>query len=122
MSKSGEGNEISWNFELLRRVDNYFYLKINVNTYIFRQVDVLVDADGKKIKMNQGYVHIQIKPWFEKDYQYFFRNNKFHKFLQKIYERYIIIGRYGQMYGVISSETDSLLKSMRKSLLMDIGS
>jgi|SRR3989344_1291209 len=121
MSKSGEGNEVSWNYELTKKFDNYFQIRIAVNLYVFRQIEVLVKVDGKQITMNQGFVAIQIKPKLEIDYLGIFKGKGISKLLQKLYQNYIISGRIGARYGYTFETSVGLIKAIRKSLGMDLG-
>jgi len=121
IANSGDGKEITWNFKLARRLDNYFFLRIDVSVYTFRQIEVMVSVDGKKITMDQGYVNMHFKPELELDYRGIFEGSKFKTFLQNFYHMYIIKDKINIVIVKLIIETHGLLHAIRRSLRMNLG-
>jgi len=117
MDARGKELEIEWN--AYKKVSDYFRFRINVRWYINSLVDVEVEENGKKRKMNKGTIEIKFAADLEKDYEHRWENNPIAKFLRNVYDRYVIRGRIEYYEGRIFSETDELIAQVKSFLAIE---
>lgn len=73
-----------------REVTEYVRFGIYLHIWIRDLVDVEVVKDGEKVKMQEGYIQLDLIGDYELDYQERFGGNKFLQWLQDFYHNYVI--------------------------------
>lgn len=83
------------------------YYKFYIQTeFICRDLtEVLVEKDGKKIKMMKGDLELVFFSKWERNYNRIFPKTFFGNLCRKLYERYVIYRRNQSYWGKIYSET-----------------
>lgn len=88
--------EIMWKCN--KKITDYFRINIEIFWKILGMIDVEVEIDGKKKKMNKvAELTATIKGVLEKDYTSDWGATGFHKFLKEAYNKYIIPSRTEEM-------------------------
>lgn len=111
-----DGGEIKVNWEGFRNVDTYFRFWIKIELWVWKGVDVLVEKDGKKQKMNKGKIEFQFKSWLQKNYRQTFSVTRFGNFLRRFYEKYVVKERYEAMEKKLYFETQDLIAQVQEGL------
>ena len=117
ISPNGKEIEIEW--EARRKISDYFRFFLRINWRILGMTQVEVEEDGKKMKMNKGYIEVKCVGVLEKDYQSLWEANAFLKFLRGVYDRYIIRVRIDQYEGKIFMECDEFLAQAKAFLAIE---
>lgn len=102
-----------------KKVTEYVKFRIDVFMRVYNMRDVELVQGGKKVRMQEGQVQVEVRPFLTLDWQFRFEGRgvwrKFLKSLEQFYNKYIIkykIGDYwedmilaksGQLAGVIRS-------------------
>jgi hypothetical protein len=73
-----------------RKLNEYVRFNIDVDMFFFDIKEVEVIKEGKKLKMQDGKVIIDIKGFLELDWQRRFGGVKYFQYLQDFYHKYII--------------------------------
>ena len=109
-----DGKEIKIEWQAERKVDEYVKFHVLIDCWILRCTDVIVEAEGKKQKMQKADFEIRFKGFFEKDYRGKWKNET----LRRIYDRFIIKSRLEKMEGKIWYETNDLINLTKKYVQM----
>lgn len=93
------GNErdmvIKW--KARKKVSDYFAIEIAIKYEVRNLVEVEVEIDGKKKKMNKGRMTAEIKGTLVKDWESGWDSSSWYKFLREVYDKYIIPNRIENM-------------------------
>ena len=103
---SGNEKEVKIKWEGVKELTDYFKIEIKVEFHITNMVNVEINKDGNKIKMNQGKVKITTKGNLLRDYKGKFETHAFYKFLRGIYEKWVITQRVLQFENYLSGKCD----------------
>lgn len=114
-----DGKEIEIKWEAKRKISDYFRFVIKADWLILKMVEVEVEKEGKKIKMNKGYIELKFTAILEKDYEHRWENNAFIKFLRGVYDRYIIRGRIDKYEDEILDEVDEVIAQSKSFLTIE---
>jgi len=87
---SGDSKQVEIRWEAEREISDYFRFQIKASWIILGMKSVEVEKEGKKIKMDSGYLEIKFEAVLLKDYENRWENQPFWKFLRGVYERYIV--------------------------------
>ncbi len=85
----GGGKEIVFLWQPFRDVTDYVRFKFEFQVIIYREVDVVVESDGKKVKMQQGDIEVRFRNSMVKNYRQTFRGPG-KEFMRQTYEKYLI--------------------------------
>ena len=94
---SGNTKEIDIEWKATKWMGDYFKLEQKVVFEIKGLTDVEVEGDGKKKKMNQGKVKIEITGFLVMDPHSKWDNTPFYQFLRDTYNKYIVPQRVDAM-------------------------
>ena len=111
------GKELKFDIAAFRKVSDYVIFHIDIETVILRNLDILVEEDGKKVKKQQGDMDIRIKAYIGKNYQNTFKGG-IQEFLRIIYERFIARSVLRNYRIKLSKETESLIEEIKEVLGM----
>jgi len=117
ITPSGKEIEIEW--EANRKISDYFKFVIKVTWRILGMVDVEVQKDGKKAKMNKGVVEVKASAWITKDYESRWEANAFLKFMRGVYDRYVIRERIQTYENKLFGEADELIAQAKAFLELE---
>ena len=81
-------------------------MEMKVEFHITQMVNVEINKDGNKIKMNQGKIKMTTKGNLLRDYKGKFELRPFYKFLRGIYEKWVITQRVIQFESYLSGKCD----------------
>lgn len=87
---SGNSKDIDIEWKCTKKVSDYFKNEIKVKFEIKGLVDVEVEIDGKKKKMQQGKIKVEIKGTLIKDPESKWEGTPFFRFLREVYNKYIV--------------------------------
>jgi len=79
---------LEWN--CTKEVTDFFKFEFEIKMTLKRLVEKEILKDGKKIKINEGSIKIDLKGNLIKDYEGKFETSAFYKFLRGAYERWIM--------------------------------
>ena len=83
------GKEITVVWRPVRSVNDYVQFQFEFEISITKEIDVLVEEHGKKVKKQQGDMEIRFKNAMAKNYRQTFRGPT-KEFLRQTYEKYLI--------------------------------
>ena len=115
----GAAKDIDIKWEASKEISDYFRFIINFNFKIIGMVDVEVQKDNEKKKMNKGSVEIKIEGVLEKDYEHRWENNPFYKFLRTVYDRYIVKSRIESYETKLFEEIDEMIAQIKSFLVLE---
>jgi len=107
-------HKIIWTAE--RNVDAYVKFLIDIEFWIWRGVNVIVEEDGRRRKMQKGDFTIRIKSKFKKNWNNSFGSSGFQEFLRQVYEKYAIKQRLINYESKLWNETYRLIDLIREIL------
>jgi len=103
---SGSEKEVKIKWVGYRELTDYFKIEMKIDFHITNMVNVEINKDGNKIKMNQAKVKITLKGNLLRDYKGKFETRPFNKFLRGIYEKWVISQRVIQFETYLSGKCD----------------
>ena len=106
--------EIKWTGE--REVTDYFKFRVEVKFDITGLREVEVTKNGKKVKINQGRVKVEVKGILVRDYKGKFETGAFQKFMRSIYEKWIIPSRIEQFETKLAEDCNEFLNQAKAYL------
>lgn len=107
-------HKIEWSAE--RDVDSYVRFIIDIEFWIWRGVNVIVEEDGKRRKMQKGDFALRIKSKFKKNWNKSFEDSGFQEFLRQVYERHLVKQRLMNYEEKLWNETYRLIDLIRETL------
>ncbi|MBS3090935.1 hypothetical protein J4217_00620 [Candidatus Pacearchaeota archaeon] len=113
---SGNNKEIDIEWKCTKPMGDYFKIEQKLVWEIKGLVDVEVEIDGKKTKMNQGQVKITFKGAIIKDYSSKWDRSPFNRFLRDTYNKFIIPQRIDAMEDKIKADIRSLKDDLKAYL------
>ena len=87
VKSSGKEIRITWTAQ--REVNDYIRFKVEFEVVVLREIDVLVEENGKKTKKQQGDVEVRFRAAMLKNYRKTFRGMG-KEFMRQTYEKYLI--------------------------------
>ena len=106
------GKDIKVDTLAFRDVSDYVKFIIQVEIVILRNIDVMVEENGEKVKKQQGDMDVRVKAFIDKNYKKTFKPG-FQEFLRIIYEKFIA-RRILRNYKIkLSNETQSLIDEIK---------
>ena len=111
-----DGKELTYNWTARRELTDYFFLEIDIKFEIKKMVDVEVEIEGKKKKMNKGLFKVELKGTLIKDPRNEWETSEFYKKLREVYNKYIIAGRVDQMEDRIKEDTIAFKEAFKSFL------
>ncbi|MFH1307570.1 MAG: hypothetical protein ABIH72_01835 [archaeon] len=117
ITSAGKEIEIEWFAK--RKISDYFRFLLKVKWRVMDLVDVEVEENGRKRKMNKGSVEVKITATLEKDYEHRWENNAFTKFMRGLYDKYIIRSRVDMYEDKITEETEEVLAQVKSWLSLE---
>ncbi len=88
---SGNAREINFEWKAIRNLTDYFRIEMIIRITVKGLVDVEVEIDGKKKKMNKGNISMDLRGNLIKDPKSTWDETKpIYKFLRELYDKYII--------------------------------
>lgn len=87
----GGARDISFEWKATRDLSDYFRIEFSIKIDVTGLVDVEVEIDGKKKKMNKGKISMDLKCMLLKDPKNTWDETKpIYKFLRETYDKYVI--------------------------------
>ncbi|MBI2452129.1 hypothetical protein HYV50_03565 [Candidatus Pacearchaeota archaeon] len=113
-----EGNkrdiEIEW--KATRGLSDYFKIEHKIKFDIKNLVDVEVEIDGTKKKMNKGKLSVEISGTLIRDPDSKWETSPFSRFVRDFYNKYIIPSRVNEMKEIVSKDVRELKEKMKMFL------
>lgn len=113
---SGNNRNISIEWTASKQVSDYFKVSWKIEIEVEDLVDVEVEIDGKKKKMNKGKISFEIKAALFKDPESKWESSPFNRFLRDIYNKYIIPKRLEDVQGRIISDVQEYKETLKSFL------
>lgn len=117
---SGNEREMIIKWKARKKLSDYFTIDIAIKYEIRNMVDVEVEIDGKKKKMNKGRITAEIKGTLIKDSQSGWETSNWYKFLREIYDKYVIPGRIENMEEKVFKEVWDFKDALRSYLQLSV--
>ena len=115
----GDSKQVEIKWEAQRKISDYFRFIIKVDWRILGLKVVEVQKEGKKVKMDSGYLELKFAAILEKDYEARWEEHPFWKFLRGIYDRYIIRARVEQYEDTLLEELDDFIAQAKSFLAIE---
>ena len=87
---AASGKEIKIVWSGYKDPDDYVRFWIEVEMWILRANDVMVEENGKKVRRQRGDLEVTFTSYFNKDYRHRFKSSAAGRFLRELYEKYLI--------------------------------
>lgn len=113
---SGNSKEIDVIWKCTKRLGDYFKIEMKVTWEIKNMVEVEVEVDGKKKKMQQGKLRIDIKGAIIKDAGSIWDPKPVYRFLRDVYNKYIIPQRVDAMEDKVKADVRGFKDEMKAYL------
>lgn len=94
---SEKGREINIEWKATKKISDYFKIEQSIKFDIKNLVDVEVEIDKKKKKMNKGSISMEVKGVLAKDPDSKWDEAPFTRFLRGFYDKFIIPARIENM-------------------------
>lgn len=108
------GIDIEW--KITKTLSDYFKFDNKLKFEVTDLTDVEVEIDGKKKKMNQGKVTMEITGNLIKDPDSKWQTTPFNRFIRDVYNKYVIPGRTHDMRGLLTSDIQKFKETMKAYL------
>jgi hypothetical protein len=113
---SGNSRDINIDWKATKTLSDYFKCEVKVTFEVKELVEVEVEIDGKKKKMNKGKVLITIKGTLVRDPESKWDITPGYRFLRDVYGKYIIPGRVDKIQGIIVGNVIGLKEELKAFL------
>ena len=113
---NGNEKEVKIKWEGTKDITDYFRFLIKVEFHITNMVNVEINQDGNKIKMNKGKVKMTVKGELVRDYKGKFETSGFNKFLRGVYEKWVITQRLDHFETYVTDKCDKFLNQAKAYL------
>ena len=113
VKSSGKDITIIWEPE--RNVNDYVKFQFKLEISIYREIDVLVEEHGKKVRKQQGDMEIRFRNVMVKNYRQTFRGPA-KEFLRKTYEKYLIRSELDDYRRKLMAEGEDFWTAIKKTV------
>jgi hypothetical protein len=109
------GKELKVDFLIFKDVNDYVRYEYSFEIVIYRQIDVMVEVNGKKVKRQQGDMEVRFSSIMWKNHRLTFKGPG-SNFLRKTYERYLIRRELKTYKGALFKEGGEFADHLKKVL------
>lgn len=113
---SGSAKEIGIEWSASKKMGDYFKIELKVEFKVSDLVDVEVEIDGNKKKMQKGKVSVDIKGVLIKDPSSKWEDKPFNKVLRGIFDKFIIPQRISSTEGKVEGDVQSFKEELKSYL------
>ena len=99
-----------------RKITDYFKFEVGVKFRIINLVNIEIEQNKIRIKMNKGSVGVKVDGTLIRDWQGKFEGDAIRKFLRGVYEKWIITSRIDQMEEKLIGDCDEFLAQAKAYL------
>ncbi|MDO8628253.1 MAG: hypothetical protein Q7R56_00690 [Nanoarchaeota archaeon] len=113
---AADGGEytVAWNFR--KKVDDYVRYDVDIELWVYKGLEVLVEQKGQQLKRVKGKIDIKIKLSMTTNYEGAFKLSKPQQFIRKFLEKYIWKNRLENLGGAGNIEFLDLQAKMKQGL------
>jgi len=116
---TGDSKKVEIKWEATKKITDYFKIELKLEWRIIGLVNVEVERNGKKVKMNNGSFEVKIIGTLIRDYQSSWDRNPTYKFFRGIYDKYIIIGVVKKYEIRVFKEVEDLAEQIKAFLTIE---
>ncbi len=98
---------------VFRDVTDYIRFVFNVDVWIMRQHDIIVEEHGKQVKKQQADIEVRFKASMVKNYKNTFKKTAMGKFLRETYEKYVVKQQLEHFEDKLKAEADGFLDAVK---------
>ncbi len=113
---SGNSRDITIEWKATKQVSDYLKMGWKIEFDVEGLVDVEVEIDGKKKKMNKGKITVDIKAAIFKDPDSKWESTPFNRFLRDVYNKYIIPKRLENVQDRVISDVQDFKEELKAFL------
>jgi hypothetical protein len=113
---SGNSRNIYFEWTSTKKLSDYFKRELKFKFDIKELVEVEVEIDGKKKKMNKGKVSVEIKGNLIRDPESKWESTPYYRFLRDVYNKYVIPARVDNMESLTFSDVVTLKEELKAYL------
>jgi hypothetical protein len=113
---SGNKREISIEWKGTKELSDYFKTEYKIKFEIKDLVEVEVEIDGTKEKMNQGKIEVEIKGVLVRDHKSKWDTSAFSRFMRDVYNKYVIPSRVEDMKSIVSNNVRNFKEQLKMFL------
>lgn len=113
---SGNARDITIEWRATKKLSDYLKIEIQVRFEVKELVEVEVETDGKKKKMNKGKVSVEIKGNLIKDPDSKWEGSASYRFLRDWYNKYIIPKRIDSIEGKVEGDVKEFKEQLKSYL------
>ena len=114
---NGNKREITIEWEAAKELSDYFKQQFGVKFKI-EFTDVEVEVNGKKEKMNQGKISVEIKGVMIRDHKNKWEKSAFSRFMRDFYNKFVIPGRVDQIKNKIKKDVQDFKEEIKAFLAL----
>lgn len=111
----GAGKEMKFDWQVVRYVTDYVQFKFQFEVVVYREVDVVVEENEKKKRMQRGDLEARFRTSMVKNYRKTFRGPG-SEFLRQTYERYLIKRELEGYEAKLNAEGDEFWDMVKRIL------
>lgn len=115
-SVSNGKRDISYKWACIRGVSDYFKHEVKLDFKVNDLVEVEVEVDGKKKKMNKGKIGIEIKGTLIRDPDSKWDSTPLNRFMRDVYNKYVIPGTVDSQENKIIGDVVKLKEEIKSYL------
>ncbi len=99
-----------------KKTTDYAKNEIRVRIFIKEMKDVTVERDGKKMKVQQGDIHMIFDAFLESDYENRWESKPFFYFLRTLFDKFVYRVYTNKFEGVLANDTHDLYNRIKAFL------
>lgn len=112
----GTKRDITVEWNVTKTLSDYFKIDNKFKMEVSGLIDVEVEIDGVKKKMNQGKITLEMKGNLITDPDSKWQSSPFNRFIRDIYNKYVIPSRMNDMRGLVVGDVQSFMEEMKSFL------
>ena len=112
------GGEIKFDYTCRKGATPYVKFIIDIKILVLRPVNVVVETDGKKKRMQKGELEIRIKSAMQKNDNMKFTASKYSEFMRQLYEKFVIKDELNKLEGRLQNDTNFIITRIKGALDM----
>jgi hypothetical protein len=110
---NGDKRDITVEWKITKDISDYFKYEIKIKFEISNLVEVEVEVDGEKKKMNKGKILSEISGTLLKDKDGKWESSPFNRFLRDVYNKYVIPARIKTIADKLASDVRDFKEELK---------
>lgn len=112
------GGEIKFDYTCRKSTTPYVKFIIDIEILVLRPLNVIVETNGKKKRMQKGELEIRIKAVMQKNDNMKFTASPYSEFIRRLYEKFIIKEELNKLEARLLNDANFIITRIKGSLDM----